>query len=52
MRDGRCVDGEQDAEPEPASGAVQSSLSRRWWPSVGASQREWWEGVRTALCVV
>ncbi len=52
MRDGRCDDGEEDAEPEPGSGSVQPPLSRRWWPLVGASQREWWEGVRTVLCVV
>lgn len=53
MHDGRCGDGEEDAESEPGSGSVQSSLSRRWWqPLVGASQREWWEGVRTVLCVV
>lgn len=52
MRDDRCGDGEEDAEPEPGSGSVQPSLSRRWWPLMGASQREWWEGVRTVLCVI
>ncbi|OWA26727.1 hypothetical protein B9W61_00045 [Streptomyces sp. CS057] len=52
MRDGRCEDGEEGTAPEPGSGATRPSLSRRWWPLVGASRREWWEGVRTVLCVV
>lgn len=52
MRDGRCGDSEEAAGPEGGSGSGRPALSRRWWPLVGASQRRWWEGVRTVLCAV
>lgn len=52
MRDGRCGDGEEGAEPDSGSGSVQSPLSGKRWPLVGAAQRVWWEGVRSVLGVV